>query len=91
MEFAFTKVPNIFFDNTRDLTNAQFRILAMIIRKLTGWNKEKDQISHGQLMKTTGLSISGIKKVMKKLVGKGYLKRSPYKVRRDYVQNALLT
>ena len=85
MQESFTRVPNVFFDTTADLTNAEFRVLFMVVRKLIGWNKKEDKISCRQLVKLTGLSFEGVRNSMNHLVEKGILNRSQYQLGKGYI------
>ena len=74
-----TQVPNILFDlHLPSLTEAELKILLIIIRQTYGWidrhtgkRKLYDRISHSQFITKTGLSRRVISKALQNLVSKG--------------------
>jgi phage replication O-like protein O len=66
-----TQVPNFIFEMIPRLSEAELKVLMVIIRKTYGWHKESDKISAGQLESLTGLSYSAIKKARASLSAKG--------------------
>ncbi len=61
MNNRFTKVPDILFDTWMPtLSEAELKTLLIIVRQTFGWNKARDEISHSQFMKKTGLSQRAI-------------------------------
>lgn len=73
-----TQVPNFIFDLIPRLSEAELKVLMVIIRKTYGWHKDTDKIAASQLEKLTGLSYSAIKKARASLRTKG-LKLIKYK------------
>ncbi len=73
-----TQVPNIFFDHIlKDLTEAEIKLLLVIIRQTYGWidsstghRKERDRISRNQFVLKTGLCKRVISKALQSLVTK---------------------
>lgn len=79
----FTAVPNELFDIVMSrLSGNEFKVLATIFRKTYGWVDEgnscykiKDEISLSQFIELTGLSKNAVKRNLKKLIKKGYVKK----------------
>ena len=70
----FLQVPNAVIDELLpDLTGAELKCYLVVIRKTKGWNKESDNISISQFMKSTGLSNSAVIKACESLVQYGLL------------------
>ncbi len=70
----FLQVPNAVIDELLpDLTGAELKCYLVVIRKTKGWNKESDNISISQFMKSTGLSNSAVIKACESLVKYGLL------------------
>lgn len=71
----FTKIPNTILELmvTGALTDREKRVLAFIVRKTYGFNKEWDQISLSQFEKATGLQRSHINSTLNTLVSKRLL------------------
>ena len=71
-----TQVPNAIIDEMAKFTDAEFRILMLIVRKTIGWHKETDYISYTQFHKYTGIkSRTTLSLAVNNLVKKGYVKR----------------
>jgi len=70
---TWTQAPNEFFDDTKDLSNAEFRVLGQIVRKTMGWHNEWDFISLNEIRQKTNLSIPAIIKATKKLKEDGWI------------------
>ena len=68
-ESNYTSIPNIIFDYWMPkLTPGEFNILMCICRKTFGANKKESKISIKEIQKVTGLSKSGIIKMVAHLV-----------------------
>ena len=82
-----TQVPNIIFDHYLPrLTEAELKVLLIIIRQTYGWidkrtgkRKAKDRISQRQFMGKTALSRRVVSKAIKSLISKGLIKVTNYK------------
>lgn len=76
-----TTVPNVIFDTHLPLlTEAELKMLLIIIRQTNGWvdkrtggRKTRDRIFHGQFMKKTGLCRRVISKTLQNLISKGLI------------------
>ncbi len=76
-----TQVPNIFFDHIlKDLTEAEIKLLLVIIRQTYGWidqstghRKQRDRISRNQFVLKTGLCKRVISIALQSLVTKGLI------------------
>lgn len=77
-----TQVPNIVFDRLLpSMTLAEIKLVLVIIRQTYGWvdqrtgkRKTRDRISHGQLVKKTGLTRKTISSTIKRLVTQGVIR-----------------
>lgn len=69
LEKNFMKVPNEFFEAIAQSRafSEKTRILAVIIRKTWGWNKDKDWISNSQFAEFTGMKEPNVCRALKKL------------------------
>src|SRR3990167_7143156 len=71
----YTQIPNNLFDeHMRDMTGAEFKVMAVICRKTFGWQKKKDKISISQLKTLTGIGRSQIVESLKILEHKTHIK-----------------
>lgn len=71
-----TQVPNVIIDNMDKFSNAEFRILLVIVRKTIGWHKETDYIAYSQFIKYTGVkSNKTISVAINNLVKYGFVSR----------------
>ena len=76
-----TQVPNVIFDHFLPiLTEAEFKILLIVIRQTLGWvdrrtgkRKERDRLSGAQLRSKTGLSKRIITKAVQSLITRDLL------------------
>src|SRR3990167_4804 len=72
----YTQIPNNLFDeHMRDMTGAEFKVMAVICRKTFGWQKKKDKISISQLKTLTGIGRSQIVESLKILEHKTHIKQ----------------
>lgn len=54
---GYTKFPDFILDSYQpQLSGAEFKVLAVIVRQTIGWNKKRDRLSQGFIMKKTRLS-----------------------------------
>lgn len=72
----FTKLPNDFIDESlKELSPSATKIMLVLFRKIIGFHKIKDHISYSQFADLTGLTINTIKKSIRELIKKGYIRR----------------
>ena len=87
MNHPFTKVPNVLFDqHLAYLSGSELKILLFIIRQTYGWfdkktggRKSRSRITHGLIMKKTGLSRRAISESIKSLADKKLIEITDYK------------
>lgn len=73
-----TQTPNAIFDLMAELSDAELRVVMVIIRKTYGWHKDTDKISNSQFTKMSGLGPRAIQIATKSLSNRGLiLKKSP--------------
>jgi len=65
--FPYTKMPNSFIDLLKDISGSSTKIYIFLCRKIYGWQKNSDVISHSQIKEKTGLSSRAIIKSIKEL------------------------
>jgi phage replication O-like protein O len=71
----FTKVSDILLDTwLSELSEAELKLLLTIIRQTTGWNKDRDRISHSQFKKKTGLSPRSISSAVESLSTRDFIR-----------------
>jgi hypothetical protein len=75
--FYTTSFPNEVLDNLKQLTNAEYRVLSVIIRQTKGWHdvttgsrKKRDWISLSQFSSKTGLSRRIVSSAISSLVAR---------------------
>jgi phage replication O-like protein O len=73
---TFTQTPNDLFDHWLPLlTEAELKVLLVIMRKTFGWNKQRDFITNSQFVQLTGLSKPSVIAAIKTLQEKGLVLR----------------
>lgn len=75
-----TPIPNDFFEYIPTLTHAELRVLLIVLRQTVGWidsktgeRKIKDRLSHGFILKKTGLYRTVLSKTIQGLIDKNLL------------------
>lgn len=72
----YTQTPNDLFDHWLPLlTEAELKVLLVIMRKTFGWHKTHDQISLSQLSRFTGMKEDTVLKAARSLQEKGVISR----------------
>lgn len=82
-----TQVPNVIFDTyLPELTEAELKILLIIIRQTLGWvdrktgkRKAKDRLTNTQLQQKTGLSRRVVTKAIQSLVTKSLIQVTDFR------------
>lgn len=75
---GFTPVPNDLIEALAEIpliSNYEYRVLLVIIRKTYGFNKNEDWISISQISKYTKISLSHVCRTVKKLMNKSMILR----------------
>lgn len=66
--FSFTKMPNTFIESSlKEISGSSTKIYVFLCRKIYGWQKSRDIISHSQIKEMTGLSERIIIKSIREL------------------------
>jgi len=79
MSGFYTMVPNTLFTTIRTLTEAELKILLIIVRRTYGWTtsdgerKQRDRISRFQFIDDTGLSRRVVSTAIQLLIDKGMI------------------
>lgn len=72
----YTQFPNIILDRLHEIeTEAELRVICVIVRKTLGWHKEKDRISLTQLQQHTGMSRQGVIDGTSRALARGWIDR----------------
>jgi len=78
LDQPFTMVPNVCFDTyMKEMTANEFQTYMFVIRKTMGWHKSSDKISLSQFKKNINSSTPTIRKAIKGLRKKGFIKQIP--------------
>lgn len=78
LDQPFTMVPNASFDNCmKEMRPIEFQVYAVIIRQTVGWKKKSDKISLSYFKKFINSSTPTIRKGIKGLLDKEFVKRVP--------------
>lgn len=72
----FTGIPNAILETMSRFSGAETKVLMVICRKTYGWKKDTDKISASQFVKMTGLDVSTIRRVTRKLALDGVIAKS---------------
>ncbi len=69
---GYTKIGNKILEALAriDLTNYQFRVLMVLIRKIWGWQKKKDRVAQSQIVEATGIAQPNVSRILKELKAK---------------------
>ena len=74
IEGGYFLVPNAYFDDTAELSHAEFRLLISVCRFTFGWLKPEAAIAHPLLTERTGLHQTSIRRGMLRLQEEGYVR-----------------
>ncbi|GAG80233.1 unnamed protein product, partial [marine sediment metagenome] len=85
---GYTKIANELLEAIykTKLTNYEYRVFMMIIRKTYGFNKKSDWIAQKQIVEKTGICKSHISRTIKNLLKKNMITREGKKIgiQKDY-------
>lgn len=89
MDKKYTQIPNDFLEAIvkQKIPSNALSILLFLIRKLSGWHREFDQISLSQIQKATGIGRNNIPRSIKYLFYAGILKpeKTSYRTRMEVI------
>lgn len=95
IENGYTKIANELLDAIcrTKLTNYEYRVFMMIIRKTYGYNKKTDWIAQKQIVENTGICKANISRTVKELKAKNMIVKEGKKIgiQKDYDQWKLST
>ncbi len=73
----YTQTPNVVFDKLmRELSEAELRVLLVLVRKTLGWHKIKEEIGLSQIAEITGMGANACGAAAKLLCERGLVRRS---------------
>lgn len=81
IEGGYFLVPNAYFDETAELSHAEFRLLMGVCRYTLGWGRLEAAIAHPILSERTGLHQTSIRRGMLRLQDAGYVRLAKRMVR----------
>lgn len=81
IEGGYFLVPNAYFDETAELSHAEFRLLMGVCRYTLGWGRLEAPIAHPILSERTGLHQTSIRRGMLRLQDAGYVRLAKRMVR----------
>lgn len=71
---GYTKVPDVILDqHLKSLSEAELKVLLVIIRNTIGWHKERDRLAYSQIKAKTQLSGRSITTAIESLSNRNYI------------------
>jgi phage replication O-like protein O len=72
-----TQVPNALLDNLHIVSDAELRVLLVVIRQTVGWHRNRHKLSISFLCRATDMSSQGVINATKSLIARGVIVRYP--------------